>query len=117
MNENEESFNVGDEVYISSGWGGQLQKGTITRVTKTQAIIQHERYEERFNRATGHAIGGSQLSGRQIMHPSDRLDQKWHEMKVRAARIALSKAAEKDDAEAIHTAYRKWNRLTKEKPQ
>lgn len=106
-----DQFNAGDPVYITNYSYGQISKAVITRVTKTQAIIQRERYEQRFRRDDGFLVGGARFDHSRIKHPTPELDKEWHERKVRNARIALSKAAEKDDADAIREAYKKWDRL------
>lgn len=108
------AFNKGDHVYIYSSGYQALSRGVIARVTKTQAIIQHERYEQKFNRETGRLIGGGTWNSTSIAHPNDRLDREWREQQVRTARRLLSKAAETDDPNAIRAAYEKWDRLDKE---
>ena len=106
-----EQFNAGDVVYVIRYGYQQISKGVITRVTKTQAIIQHERYEQRFNRETGWMIGGGSFDTPKIAHPTPALDKEWHKKKIRNARLALVLAAKKDDADEIRAAFEKWDRL------
>lgn len=109
-----EQFNAGDAVYVHRYGYGRISKAIITRVTKTQAIIERERYDQRFNRGTGRLVGGGNFDSTRISHPTPALDREWRQRKVRNARLLLARAAEKDDADAIRAAFEKWDRLEQE---
>ena len=102
-------FNEGDEVYVSSREA--LRRETITRVTKTQAVIEHERHVEKFNRETGRQIGGSDIGASCLHHPNEHLDKKWRQARVDAARRVLAEYARRDEPEKIRAAFAKWDRL------
>ncbi len=111
-----EPFNAGDPVYITNYGYGRIEKAIISRVTKTQAIIQRERYEQRFRRDDGFSVG-SGFNRSRIERPTPKLDREWHQQKVRSAGLALAQAAGKDDADAIREAYKKWDRLEADRDQ
>lgn len=117
MSGNVQGFNGGDRVYIYSAGYGAISKGIISRVTKTQAIITHARYEQRFNRQTGRLVGGGSFESTSISHPTERLDREWHAQKIRAARRELAEIARGnngDDGSDLRAAFEKWDRLESE---
>jgi len=107
-----EPFKAGDKVYIDSLHN--ISKATITRVTKTQAIIDHGNYEQRFKLDTGRMLGGNGYDSTYIRHPDERLDREWRNRQADAARRTLAYHADRDDAAAIRAAFEKWDRLEKE---
>lgn len=109
------TFNEGDQVYIYSSGYLSLSRGVITRVTKTQAIIDHGRYEQRFNRETGRMVSGDSWTRTRIGHPTPVLDAAWRRAQIDAARLRLRVAAEKRDNDgAIREAFAEWDALSNE---
>lgn len=110
-----EQFNAGDEVYVYSTGLTGIRKGVITRVTKTQAIIDRGRYEQRFNRVTGRQVGsGDAWSIVCISKPTPALDELWHQDRVRSAARLLSEAAKTGDEGVTRKAYATWLHLVGE---
>lgn len=105
-------FEVGEEVYMLHSYGGSLSKETISRVTKTQAIISRfNGGEHRFNRETGRMVGEAAFSSWRISRPTENLDQEWAKAKLRNARANLSRATGADNPVAIRKAYAEWDAL------
>lgn len=110
-------FEAGKEVYLySTGMSSPIERATISRVTKTQAIIDRGHYEQRFNRETGRIIGGSGATWgqRRLSRSTPALDKLWAEQQLRNAKAKLMHAASKEDAGAIREAYARWDALQTE---
>lgn len=89
-----ENFNTGDHVYVISGtWRDYIRKATISRVTKTQAIIEGTRTESRYNRETGREVGTSGYNASRIELPTPSLDSQWRENRGKRLASNLSLAA------------------------
>lgn len=108
------TFNEGDQVYVYSSGRFTLRKAVISRVTKTQAIIANDRYEEKFNRETGRMVGGGAWDSTRIDYPTPGLDKQYLEQRKHRAASMLSEAARKGDAADIRAAYARWDRLERE---
>ena len=108
------TFNEGDKVYVTTHARGSIRKATITRVTKTQAIIANERYEEKYNRETGRMIGSSAWDTTYIKHPTPSLDKLHHTKRIENAKRALANVALEGSDDAIRSAYAAWDRLAGE---
>lgn len=108
------TFNEGDEVYVHDAGRYSIRKEVVSRVTKTQAIISHERYEEKFNRKTGREIGGDSWNATRIDHPTPGLDKQYRAKLINRATRVLSDAALKGTEDEIRAAFAHWDQLTKE---
>lgn len=107
-------FEAGEQVYVTAR-GQVTARRTITRVTKTQAIIETKGGDARYNRETGREVGaaGPWETGR-IEHRSPSLDARWRAALYRRAAVNLARAAnaaasEKDGAdEKLQEAIVEW---------
>jgi hypothetical protein len=106
-----ERFNEGDEVYVYSSGYRALRKAVVVRVTKTQAVVESGRAEQRFNRETGRLIGGDTWNMSRIDHPTPALDKQWLAERVDGARRHLAQVAAKSDAAEIRAAFERWDEL------
>lgn len=103
-------FNAGDTVYVLFGRNVRA-KAEVTRVTKTQTILEYPNYVKRYDRTTGRLIGGGRWETERIALPTPDLDEAWHEAHIDKARQALAEMARSGTDEQLRAAYRTWERL------
>lgn len=84
-------FKVHDRVTTRRAGHGTTRIGTVTRLTKTQVIVQYPgvKAESRFNRETGRSIGTDTWSAVHLSHATDQdyQDVAWQSLKSLAGRL------------------------------
>lgn len=104
-----QSLKAGDEVFIyRTGMGQKYEQAKVSRITKTQIIIDFGRYDKRFKRDTGKLVGGSAWYSEYVTKPTDELWEKIAVMglmsKVNAIRGQLKTPTDRATLEALISA-------------